>query len=128
MVLSSHNPLSSIEIAARLGRANEFGHPFLSYHESPEVVFMCHASAYLFKISHFRSYTSLRGRDVHDGTDYPNSLHGCISHTLQMTNLVSIPNHSLCVSSSSPSSKPCLLIDVFKSRLPQPMHLFSMKP
>lgn len=105
MVLSSHNPLSSIEIAARLEWANEFGHPILSYHESPEVVFMCHASAYLLRRSHFRTLLLSGVGNVHDGTDYPNSLHGFISHTLQMTNQVSISNHSLCVSSSSPSSK-----------------------
>lgn len=49
--------------------------------------------------------TSLRSSDVHDGADYPNSLHGFISPTLQMKNQALIPNHSLYVSSSSPSSK-----------------------
>lgn len=43
----------------------------------------------------FSKFTPLRDRAVHYGTDYPNSLHGFISHALQMTNQVSIPNLSL---------------------------------
>ena len=55
-----------------------------------------------FSVIMLSSFTSIRGRVMHDGADSPI---GFISHMLQMSNQASIPNPGLCVLSYSPSSK-----------------------
>lgn len=47
-----------------------------------------------FSVIMLSSFTSIRGRDMHDGADSPN---GFISHMLQMSSQASIPNAGLCV-------------------------------
>lgn len=135
MGLSSHNPLSSMEIAARLAWANEFGHPFLSYHESPEVVFMCHASAYLFKKSHFRSLLLSRvGMCVIAliiqipcmvSSRVLFSWRTRLNTVLQPLCFVFFFKFETAITLFDWNAG--LLINGFKRRLPQPMHLFSMR-
>lgn len=71
------------------------------YQKGPEVVFVSRFHL-PFSVTMLLSFTSIRGRDMHDGAD---SLNGFISHMLQMSSQASIPNPGFCVLSYSPSSK-----------------------
>lgn len=123
MALSSHSPLSSIGSGSS-GWAN--------VPERPRGCFYVSRFHLPFSVTMLSSFTSIRGRDMHDGADSPN---GFISHMLQMSSQASIPNPGLCVLSYSPSSKQRylpfdgkagLLINFFQTSSPAP-HAFLFK-